>query len=153
MPQIKAVNIAKEERKRRKNRRCSVKTRRKNRERKPAALQKLARIAVPISIQGVVSATLNLIDNLMVGFLGEADLAAVGIASQIYFIHYLILYGFTSGTATFMAQFYGAKDYKNIRKVVGFSIVVAFCVAVVFLSRHFSSLTIFWESIPMIRVS
>ena len=49
--------------------------------------KKLARIAVPISIQGVVSATLNLIDNLMVGFLGEADLAAVGIASQIYFIH------------------------------------------------------------------
>ncbi|MEY8296774.1 MATE family efflux transporter [Emergencia timonensis] len=99
--------------------------------------KKLARIAVPISIQGVVSATLNLIDNLMVGFLGEADLAAVGIASQIYFIHYLILYGFTSGTATFMAQFYGAKDYKNIRKVVGFSIVVAFCVAVVFFVSAF----------------
>ena len=99
--------------------------------------KKLARIAVPISIQGVVSATLNLIDNLMVGFLGEADLAAVGIASQIYFIHYLILYGFTSGTATFMAQFYGAKDYKSIRKVVGFSIVVAFCVAVVFFVSAF----------------
>lgn len=99
--------------------------------------KKLARIAAPISIQGVVSATLNLIDNLMVGFLGEADLAAVGIASQIYFIHYLILYGFTSGTATFMAQFYGAKDYKNIRKVVGFSIVVAFCVAVVFFVSAF----------------
>ena len=94
--------------------------------------KKLARIAIPISIQGVVSATLNLIDNLMVGFLGEADLAAVGIASQIYFIHYLILYGFTSGTATFMAQFYGAKDYKNIRKVVGFSIVIALGVAVIF---------------------
>ena len=42
--------------------------------------KKLARIAVPISIQGVVSATLNLIDNLMVGFLGEADLAAVGLS-------------------------------------------------------------------------
>ena len=34
--------------------------------------KKLARIAVPISIQGVVSATLNLIDNLMVGFLGRS---------------------------------------------------------------------------------
>lgn len=99
--------------------------------------RKLARIAVPISIQGVVSATLNLIDNLMVGFLGEADLVAVGIASQIYFIHYLILYGFTSGTATFMAQFYGAKDYKNIRKVVGFSIVVALCIAIIFFTAGF----------------
>lgn len=99
--------------------------------------KKLARIAVPISIQGVVSATLGLIDNLMVGFLGEAELAAVGIATQIYFIHYLILYGFTSGTATFMAQFYGARDYQNIRKVVGFSIVVALCAGAVFFAGAF----------------
>ena len=55
----------------------------------------LAQIAIPISIQGVVSATLSLVDNLMVGVLGESQLAAVGIATQIYFIHYLLLFGFT----------------------------------------------------------
>ena len=43
----------------------------------------LVRIAGPIAVQGVVSATLGLVDNLMVGSLGEAELASVGIATQI----------------------------------------------------------------------
>ncbi|MGN0733374.1 MAG: MATE family efflux transporter [Emergencia sp.] len=94
--------------------------------------KKLVKIALPISIQGVVSATLGLVDNLMVGFLGEAELAAVGIATQIYFIHYLLLFGFSSGAATFFAQFFGAKDYKNIRRTVGFAISVALLIGVVF---------------------
>lgn len=94
--------------------------------------KKLVKIALPISIQGVVSATLGLIDNLMVGFLGEAELAAVGVATQVFFIHYLLLFGFNSGTGTFYAQFYGAKEYKSIRKTVGFAIAVSFVVGVLF---------------------
>ncbi|MBR3785366.1 MAG: MATE family efflux transporter [Firmicutes bacterium] len=97
-----------------------------------ALYKKLAKIAIPISIQGVVSATLGLIDNLMVGALGEAELAAVGIATQIFMIHYMLLFGFVGGTATFMAQFYGTKDYRNIRKVVGFAMTVAMAAGVVF---------------------
>ena len=92
----------------------------------------LAGIAIPISIQGVVSATLTLVDNLMVGFLGESELAAVGIASQIFFIHYLLLFGFTGGAATFMAQFFGACELKNIRKTAGFAIGVMLVTAVLF---------------------
>ncbi len=81
---------------------------------------KLARIATPIAIQGVVTATLSMVDNLMVGRLGEVELAAVGVAGQIFMVHYLVLFGILSGCATFMAQFYGTRDMANIRKVVGF---------------------------------
>ena len=84
--------------------------------------RKIIRIASPIALQGIVSATLTMVDNLMVGMLGETELAAVGVAGQIFMIHYLILFGFVSGAATFLAQFYGAKDMSNIRKVVGFAI-------------------------------
>lgn len=97
-----------------------------------ALYKKLAKIAIPISIQGVVSATLGLVDNLMVGALGEAELAAVGIATQIFMIHYMLLFGFIGGSATFMAQFFGTKDYRNIRKVVGFAMTVAMGVGVFF---------------------
>jgi len=97
-----------------------------------ALYKKLAKIAIPISIQGVVSATLGLVDNLMVGSLGEAELAAVGIATQLFHLHYMLLFGFISGTATFMAQFFGTKDFPNIRKVLGFAITVAFAAGVVF---------------------
>lgn len=99
--------------------------------------EKLVKIAVPIAIQGVVSATLGLIDNLMVGFLGEAQLAAVGIATQVYFIHYLFLFGFNSGTATFMAQFFGTKDKRNIRRVIGFAMTVAMCIGALFFVMSF----------------
>lgn len=94
--------------------------------------KKLAKIAIPISIQGVVSATLGLVDNLMVGSLGEAELAAVGIATQLFSLHYMLLFGFISGTATFMAQFYGTKDFHNIRRVLGFAMTVAAIAGVIF---------------------
>ena len=97
-----------------------------------ALYKTLAKIAIPISIQGVVSATLGLVDNLMVGSLGESELAAVGIATQLFHLHYMLLFGFISGTATFMAQFYGTKDFHNIRKVLGFAMTVAAVAGMVF---------------------
>ena len=87
---------------------------------KKALNRKLIRIATPIAIQGIVSATLSMVDNIMVGFLGETELAAVGVGSQLFMVHYLVLFGILSGSATFMAQFYGTKDMANIRKVIGF---------------------------------
>jgi putative MATE family efflux protein len=96
-------------------------------------LRKLAVLAIPIALQGVISASLNLVDNLMVGALGEAELAAVGIAVQVYMIHYTFLFGITSGTSTFIAQFYGKGDFRNIRKSVGFAITVATGVSLCFL--------------------
>ena len=81
--------------------------------------RKLVRIATPIAIQGVVSATLTMVDNIMVGLLGETELAAVGVGSQLFMVHYLVLFGILSGSATFMAQFYGPRDMANIRKVIG----------------------------------
>lgn len=102
--------------------------------------RKLVRIATPIAIQGVVTATLSMVDNLMVGMLGETELAAVGVGGQLFMIHYLVLFGILSGCATFMAQFYGAKDMVNIRKVVGFgfSILIAFGGAVFLLANLFT---------------
>ena len=94
--------------------------------------RKIAGIASPIAVQGVVTATLTMVDNLMVGMLGETELAAVGVAGQIFMVHYLILFGFVSGTATFMAQFYGTRDMANIRKVIGFAISVMAALGVVF---------------------
>ena len=82
--------------------------------------RKLLKIAAPIAIQGIVSATLSMVDTIMVGFLGETELAAVGVGSQLFMVHYLVLFGILSGSATFMAQFYGTKDMGNIRKVIGF---------------------------------
>lgn len=80
---------------------------------------------MPIAIQSLIASSLSLIDNLMVGSLGELELNAVGVSVQIFFIHWMLLFGFTSGSATFISQFYGVKDLKNIKRTTGFALTVA----------------------------
>ncbi|MCB6994220.1 MATE family efflux transporter [bacterium 210820-DFI.6.37] len=99
-----------------------------------ALLRTLAVVALPIALQSLIASSLSLIDNLMVGSLGEAELNAVGVSVQIYFIHWMMLYGFTSGSATFMAQYFGAGDFSNIRKTTGFAITVNMGVSLIFFS-------------------
>lgn len=92
----------------------------------------LGKVAVPIALQSLIGSSLNLVDNLMVGSLGESPLAAVGVSVQIYFVFYMICFGFSSGCATFMAQFWGAKNLTNIRKTVGFAITICLGIGLLF---------------------
>jgi putative MATE family efflux protein len=94
--------------------------------------RKLLRVALPISLQSLIASSLSLVDNLMVGNLGETELAAVGLSTQIHLIFWMILFGFNGGTTTYMAQFWGKRDLKSIRRVTGISITVSFSVGVVF---------------------
>jgi len=85
----------------------------------------LAHVALPIAAQGLISSSLSLIDNLMIGSLGETELASAGLATQFFIVHWLMLFGFCSGSAAFVSQFWGARDLGSIRKVTGFMITAA----------------------------
>lgn len=97
----------------------------------------LAVVALPIALQNLIASSLSLIDNLMVGSLGEAELAAVGLSTQIFFIQWMMLFGFCSGSATFIAQFWGTKDLAHIRKVIGFALTVCVSFSVLFFMAAF----------------
>jgi len=94
--------------------------------------KKASSLALPIALQIFVASSLNLVDSLMVGHLGETELASVGIGIQPFFIFWMVLFGFTGGCNTFVAQFFGIKDMKSIRKVTGFGITVCLIAGVVF---------------------
>ena len=99
--------------------------------------RQLAVVAVPIALQSLVASSLNLVDNLMVGALGEAELGAVGAGMQIYFIGWIFLFGFSAGASTFVAQFWGANDLPNIRKTMGFAIAICEAVGILFFAFSF----------------
>ena len=84
----------------------------------------LAVVAVPIALQSLIASSLNLVDNLMVGMLGEKELAAVGAGMQVFFIAWIVTIGFSAGCSTFAAQFWGAGDIPNIKKTCGFNLTV-----------------------------
>ncbi len=54
----------------------------------------------------------------MVGQLGEKSVAAVGLATQVFFIFSFLLFGISSGAGIFTAQLWGKKDQASIRKVL-----------------------------------
>ena len=85
---------------------------------------KMFAISVPIMLQNLISSVLNMIDTVMVGTLGAAQIAAVGLANQVFFVFFLLIYGINSGCGIFIAQYWGSKDEDNIRRTVGFSVVV-----------------------------
>ena len=76
-------------------------------------------IALPISLQSFITSAVNMIDVVMLGHLGDADIAAVGCANQIYFLLTIILFGVSSGASVFMAQFWGKRDLSGVHRTMG----------------------------------
>lgn len=89
-------------------------------------------LALPITFQNFITSSLNLVDNLMIGRLGEEAIAAVGLANQYFFIFMLFLSGINAGASVFMSQYWGRKDVKSIKKVLGLDITIGFIASLVF---------------------
>ena len=85
--------------------------------------KKVAMIAVPVALQGLISSSLTLLDNMMVSSLSETALSAVNLGVQLFNIQWMMVFGFCTGSSTFLTQFWGAGDTKSIRKVIGFASV------------------------------
>ena len=94
-------------------------------------------LALPITFQNFITSSLNLVDNLMVGRLGEEAIAAVGLANQYFFIFMLCLSGINAGASVFMSQYWGKKDILSIKKVLGLDITIGFIASLVFLGAAF----------------
>ena len=94
-------------------------------------------IALPITIQNLISTSLNMVDTVMIGRLGEKQIAAVGLANQLFFLFILIAFGTNSGASIFIAQYWGKKDTLQIRKVLGLSLLVGGAISLVFAAGAF----------------
>lgn len=84
----------------------------------------LFKLWFPITLQQLIFSLLNLVSLMMIGQLGETSVAAVGLAGQIGFLFQLFLFGVGSGSAIFIAQFWGKRDLKNIHRILGISLVL-----------------------------
>ncbi|RKD29556.1 MATE family efflux transporter [Thermohalobacter berrensis] len=99
--------------------------------------KKLISLASPIALQNFISSSLNMVDNVMIGRLGETHLASVGLANQFFFLFVLLLFGLNSGASIFLSQFWGKKDILNIRKILGIALIVGGFLSFLFGSSAF----------------
>jgi len=89
-------------------------------------------IAIPIIIQNFISSSLNMVDTVMIGRLGETEIAAVGLANQFFLLYNLLIMGIHSGCSVFIAQFWGKGEKEGIRKVLLVGLLASVSVSLLF---------------------
>ena len=96
-------------------------------------MKKTIAISIPIAMQALLNTTLNLVDTMMIGTLGQSTIAAVGLANKVFFVFTLLLFGIVSGSSILTAQYWGKRDIKNIRRVLGISLIIGVAGGIVFM--------------------
>ncbi len=83
-----------------------------------AFYKELVQLALPITIQSLLVATLGIADVMMVGALGEASVAAVGLATKMHFVTMLLIFGFGNACNVLISQYVGAKQFHKIKQTI-----------------------------------
>lgn len=89
-------------------------------------------LAVPMILQSIVTAMMHIVDNLMIGQLGQVELAAVTQANRITFLFQLTMFGTVGGVNVFVAQYWGNKNMQGIHRAMSMGLRAALIVASLF---------------------
>lgn len=87
--------------------------------------RKVLVLMIPILIQNGLTNFVNMLDNLMVGQVGQVEMIGVSVANQLMFVYNLCIFGAVSGAGIFGAQFFGNKDTDGLRYTFRFKMI--FC--------------------------
>ena len=88
-----------------------------------AFYRRVIAVALPIIIQNGIANFVSLLDNIMVGQLGNNPMSGVSIVNQLLFVFNLCIFGATSGAGIFTAQFHGSQDHSGIRHTFRFKVL------------------------------
>lgn len=91
-------------------------------------------ITLPIVLQSLITSSLNMLDTMMIGKVGEVELASVGIANQYYFLFSLLANAIAIGSGVLIAQLWGKKDTDSIKRVLSKSLFYALSLTLVFMA-------------------
>ena len=100
----------------------------------PGFYGRMYRLAVPIVLQNIINSGLALADTFMVGVLGEAELAAVTLANNVFFVLIIMGFGIQSGMAVLISQYWGRGDNRTISRVIGLGLYVSGGIAALFVA-------------------
>lgn len=90
-------------------------------------------LAVPVALQNVLTSSFQLVDTMMVSRLGDVALSSVGMAAQWGWLCGIVGFGLSSGMSVFISQYWGVKDLKGIRRVLGMGVLTCLAISLAFL--------------------
>ena len=87
--------------------------------------RRLIILILPIMLQNGITNFVNMLDNVMVGQVGTAQMTGVAVSNQLIFVFNLCIFGAISGAGIFGAQFFGKGDNQGLKHTLRFKMI--FC--------------------------
>ncbi len=92
----------------------------------------LLAISLPIIAQNVITIGVNMMDTIMLGSFGEAQLSGSSLANEFINIFQILCMGMGNGAAVLTAQYWGARDIKNLKRSVAIMLRFSLTIASIF---------------------
>lgn len=98
---------------------------------------KMAKIAIPISLQSLITVGINLMDTIMLSKMGDAQISASSLAGQFINLFMICCMGIGMGASVLTSRFWGMQDKHSLKKTI--TIMLRF---VVVFAAIFTAITI-----------
>ena len=96
----------------------------------PDFYRQVVRIALPVCLQQLLNQGASFVDTLMVSYIGYVS--AVAVASELNNLMFLLGFGINAAISVYASQFYGIRDWKNLRRAFGLFISLNLVAATLF---------------------
>ena len=87
---------------------------------------------MPITLQCLITIGVNMMDNIMVGTLGENALSAVSLANQFINIFTFACMGLGQGASILAARFWGMQDKNALKTTISIALKFALVISLLF---------------------
>ena len=91
----------------------------------------ILKFAIPMLLGNLFHQLYQIVDSIIVGnILGKEALAAVGASFPIIFALVSLVMGLSIGFSIIISQYFGAKNYKNVKKSIDTMLISLFFAAI-----------------------
>ena len=96
-------------------------------------MKSLCKIAIPVTLQSMLQASFSIVDQIMIGQLGETNISAVGLCGNFSLIFSVVIGAVSTVAGILIAQFIGAEDAKEAWCSFDVSLICGIMISALFL--------------------
>lgn len=96
-------------------------------------MKSLCKIAIPVTLQSMLQASFSIVDQIMIGQLGETNISAVGLCGNFSLIFSVVIGAISTVAGILIAQFIGAEDIKEAWSSFDLSLICGIIISALFL--------------------
>ena len=88
-------------------------------------------IVVPIILQQFITQFVSLLDNLMIGQIGDSEMTGVSLGNQLLFVFNLSVFGSLAGASIFGSQYFGSNNKEGYHETIRFKWLMGIIIFIV----------------------